>query len=103
MAEASRLKLHEELCELLGSRHVYYQPPESLKMTYPAIVYSRNRIDNDFADDCVYKQKHSYEIVVIDEDPDSEIVEKVSRLPACRFDRHYTAENLNHDTFTLYY
>lgn len=103
MAEASRLKLHEILCDILGSRHVYYQPPESIKMTYPAIVYSRNNIENIYANNNVYKQSYSYEIIVIDEDPDSDIVDKVSRLQACRFNRHYTADNLNHDVFTIYY
>ena len=99
----SRLKLHEELCELLGSRYVYYQPPESIKMNYPAIVYSRNTIDNGFADNDVYKQSFSYTVRVIDEDPDSEIVDKLSKMKKCRFDRHYTADGLNHDIFILYY
>ena len=99
----TRLELHELLCETLGSRNVYFQPPESISMNYPAIVYSRSRIDNTFADNTVYKQKVSYEITVIDEDPDSEIVKKVSLIPMCRFDRHFTSNNLNHDTFTIYY
>lgn len=100
---SNRLKLHELLCEALGSRQVYFQPPESVKMKYPAIVYSRNRIDNEYADDDVYMQSPSYSITVIDKNPDSEIVERVSRLPMCRFDRHFTADNINHDTFTIYY
>lgn len=99
----TRLELHELLCKTLGSRNVYFQPPESISMNYPAIVYSRSRIDNTFADNTVYKQKVSYEITVIDEDPDSEIVKKVSLIPMCRFDRHFTSNNLNHDTFTIYY
>lgn len=99
----TRLELHELLCKTLGSRNVYFQPPESIRMNYPAIVYSRSRIDNTFADNTVYKQKVSYEITVIDEDPDSEIVKKVSLIPMCRFDRHFTSNNLNHDTFTIYY
>lgn len=100
---ASRLELHELLCETLGSRNVYFQPPSSVKMVYPAIVYSRNNIGNRFANDLVYNQSLSYTVTVIDEDPDSEIVEKVSKLPMCRFDRHFTSDNLNHDTFTIYY
>lgn len=100
---ASRLQLQTELEELLGSRNVYYQPPASVRMKYPAIVYSRNNIENRHANDNVYMQSHSYELIVIDEDPDSEIVEKVSKLPTCRFNRHYTADNLNHDAFTIYY
>lgn len=86
----------------LGSRYVYYQPPASVQMHYPAIVYSRRDIANEFANNGVYKQDHSYEIIVIDEDPDSVVVERVSMLPNCRFDRHYQSDNLNHDVFTIY-
>ena len=100
---ASRLELQTMLENLLGSRNVYYQPPASVRMNYPAIVYSRQNIENDFADNLVYNQSLAYEVVVIDENPDSEIVMSISKLPLCRFDRHYTADNLNHDVFTLYY
>ena len=100
---SNRLELHEILCQVLGSRTTYFQPPESVKMNYPAIVYSRNNIDNTFADNDVYMQSYSYKVIVIDKDPDSEIVKKVSKLPRCTFDRHYTSDNLNHDVFTLYY
>lgn len=98
-----RLALHELLCTLIGSRNVYFQPPESVKMKYPAIVYSRNRIANTSADNIVYKRDVSYTITVIDRDPDSEIVERVSRIPLISYDRSYTADNLNHDVFKLYY
>lgn len=100
---SSRLELHEILCDILGSRNVYYQPPESVKMSYPAIVYARANVYNEFADDDVYKQSHAYTLTVIDFDPDSEIVSAVSKLPRCRFDRHYAYNNLNHDVFTIYY
>lgn len=100
---ASRLKLQTELEELLGTKNVYYSPPASLKMQYPAIVYSRSDIDNAHANNSVYKQEFAYEITVIDRNPDSEIVKKVSRLPRCRFNRHYPSDNLNHDVFTIYY
>lgn len=98
-----REELHEILCEALGSRNVYFQPPESINMKYPAIVYSRDDIDNSFANDSVYMQSLAYSVTVIDSDPDSEIVAKVSRLPRCQYDRHYKADNLNHDMFTIYY
>ena len=100
---ATRIDLQNVLEELLGSRNVYYQPPESLKMSYPAIVYSRKTIDNSYANNSVYKQNQAYAITVIDKNPDSEIVNKVSKLPTCRFDRHFKSDNLNHDVFTLYY
>ena len=100
---ANRLDLQAELEELLGSRNVYFQPPASVRINYPAIVYTRSDIDNTFADDSVYMQSHFYEVTVIDEDPDSKIVDAVSKLPTCRFNRHFTSENLNHDTFIIYY
>jgi hypothetical protein len=70
-------------------------------MKYPAIVYGLEDIENAFANDRVYLSKRKYLITVIDEDPDSEIVEKVSQLPACRFNRHFESDNLNHDVFIL--
>ena len=99
----SRKRLQAILEELIESKHVYFQPPESVKMDYPAIVYSRNNIGNTYADNSVYKQDYSYTLTVIDKNPDSEIVKKVSQLPMCRFNRHYTSDNLNHDVFTLYF
>ena len=98
----SRLELHEELCAILGTREVYFQPPPSVQMNYPAIVYSRKSINNTSANNVVYKQDDSYELTVIDYDPDSEIVRTISKRPMCRHDRHYKKDGLNHDTFTLY-
>ena len=100
---STRLELHELLCDCLGSRNVYFQPPESIKIQYPAIVYSRDDIENDHANNGTYMQSTVYNIIVIDPDPDSEVVGKVSKLPQCTFDRHYAADNLNHDSFTLYF
>lgn len=102
MGKTKRIQLHELLCEILGTKHAYFQPTVSVKMVYPAIVYSRKSIDNTFANNSVYRQDDSYEVTVIDKNPDSEIVRKISQLPMCRFDRHFTSENLNHDVFTLY-
>lgn len=72
-------------------------------MQYPAIVYSRDDVENNHANNGVYMQSTAYNIIVIDPDPDSEVVQKVSKLPMCMFDRHYAADNLNHDSFTIYY
>lgn len=88
---------------ILGSRNVYYDPPESVKMQYDAIRYSRKKIDNRFANNNVYKQDNVYEVIVIYRDPDSDIPIKISKLPMCNHDRHYVADNLHHDVFTLYY
>lgn len=100
---ANRLDLHETLCNILGSRNVYFQPPESVKMQYPAIKYSLSNVKNNHANDKVYTQSHSYQIIVIDKSPDSIISEKISQLPYCKFDRSYASDGLNHYVYTLYY
>lgn len=100
---ASRLKLHETLCEILGSRHVYYQPPASVQMQYPAIVYSLDDLYTDHADDSKYRMIHRYQVTLIDKNPESEFIDKIVALPYCDYDRRYTADNLNHDIFTIYY
>lgn len=98
-----RIEFHNILKSLSENLNVYYQPPESLKMVYPAIRYSRKRVDNDFADNNVYQQQYAYEVIVIDKNPDSEIFDKVSKLPTCKVDRFYAADNLNHFVCTIYY
>ena len=51
---ASRLSLQTMLEEILGSRNVYYNPPASVRMEYDAIVYSRTKIDNKFANNLCF-------------------------------------------------
>lgn len=98
-----RLELHEILCGILGSRNVYFQPPESVKLQYPCIVYARSQIDTKFADNQPYVRKKRYSVTVIDKNPDSGVPDKIGALPMCVFDRHFTADNLNHDVFRLYF
>ena len=100
---ANRSDLQTLFESILGSRNVYYDPPESVKMQYDAIRYSRKKIDNRFANNNVYKQDNAYEVIVIYRNPDSDIPIKISKLPMCSHDRHYVADNLHHDVFTLYY
>ena len=99
--ESRRLKLHEILVEILGTDHVYFQPPENIKLEYPAIVYSRKQINNRFADNLVYKQNLTYQITVIDYDPDSDLTAKLSTITNCSYQNSYIADGLNHDVFTL--
>ena len=101
---ASRLNLHEELCALLGSRYVYFQPPESVKLKYPCIVYSRTGADTDYADDKVYNMTYQYTIQIISGEPDNELArELVYHFPMCRFMRRFVVDNLYHDNLNLYY
>ena len=101
---ASRLNLHEELCEILGSRNVYFQPPASVKMQYDAIRYELSDKDLKRANNGIYKMTNQYSGVVITRDPDTTIPDVLLKhFKMCSFGRPYTADNLNHYPFTLYY
>lgn len=83
--------------------NVYFQPPENIVLTYPCIIYRRDSAVTSFADNSPYRYKKRYQIMVIDQDPDSPIPDKVAELPMCTFERFYTADYLNHDVFNLYF
>lgn len=100
---ADRLSLQAQLEELLGTRNVYYQPPENLKMGYPAIRYSKADIESRYANNSKYSKFTRYEVIVIDKKPDNEVIQKILDLPYSSYDRHYVADNLNHDVIELYF
>lgn len=100
---ASRLQLQGKFEELLGTRNVYYEPPENLRMSYPAIRYVRSKIESKAANNAAYLISNCYEVTVIASDPDNPVINKLLALPMCKHNRHYKADGLNHDTFTLYY
>lgn len=97
-----RLQLQGLLESILGSGNVYFQPPANVQMNYPAIVYMRDYAVSEFAGNATYRHTKRYMVTVIDRNPDSEIPDKVATLPMCIFSRHYAADNLNHDTYSLY-
>lgn len=98
-----RTDLQTLLEGLLGSSNVYFQPPETLQMSYPCIVYQRYISKSQFADGMPYLYTHQYQVSVIDPDPDSPIPDKVATLPMCHHNRSFAVSNLNHDIFNLYY
>lgn len=99
----TRLELHNKLEGFLGNKHVYYQPPASVKMEYPCIVYSKDNIKSTYADDAGYSFINRYVVTIISKMPDNDAIYKLLRLPYCSYDRHYVSDNLNHDVLILYY
>lgn len=98
-----RLQLQALLEELLGTRHVYFQPPANVRMEFPCIVYHRDYADTKFAGNKPYSHTKRYQVTVVDRDPDSPIPDKVAMLPLCLRNRFFVAENLHHDVFNIYY
>lgn len=99
MAQRSDLQTILEAC----APHVYFQPPAKHLIEYPCIIYKRDYAVTLFADDKPYLHRKRYLVIVIDRTPDSLIPDKIAALPMCVFDRHYTADQLNHDAFKLFF
>ena len=101
---ADRLELQATLEEILGSRNVYFNPPESVKMQYNAIRYELSGKDIKRANNRLYVFTNKYDGVVIARDPDTTIPDQIlSQFEMCSFGSPYVADNLYHYPFTLYY
>lgn len=98
-----RLNLQEILVNILGSNNVYFQPPETIRLQYPCIIYERSDIDKKYADNRAYMSMVRYSLTLITRSPESDLVKAILELPYCSYDRYYAADTLNHDVFTLYY
>lgn len=98
---APRLELQAIFEDMVPN--VYFQPPENIRMIFPCIVYSRSRANTKYADNHPYRNVQSYEVTVIDPNPDSVIPKKVAELPMCSYERFFAADNLNHDVYNLFF
>lgn len=97
----------EELQTILesidASAEVYYQPPDSVHIEYPCIVYNLDAAQSNYADNVLYSYTKRYQVTVIDRDPDSEIPDEVIALPMCEFERSFRSDNMNHFVFNLFF
>lgn len=100
----TRIELQKDLEDLLGTRNVYFQPPASVKLNYPCIIYE---LSNEFvahADDKRYARKKMYDVTIIDKNPDTKIPDEMAdRFEYCSLNRFFTSDNLNHYVYQLYY
>ena len=98
-----RVDLQTILVDLLGSEHVYFQPPSTVEMTYPCIVYKRDDASEEFANNNLYHRTKRYLVTHIGRDPDSDVPDSIAQLPRTTMSRSFVADNLNHDVFIVYF
>ncbi len=98
-----RLELHQILVNVLGSESVYFQPPASLVMEYPCIVYRRDAKAEQYGDNYLYHGQLRYEVTYIDRDPDADVPSRLAILKHSSFGTHFVTDNLNHDVYEIYY
>ncbi len=101
---APRLELQQILKEIAGDGKVYFQPPEDIKLEFPCIIYERDDIRLEFADNVLYRNKTRYQVTVVTENSDDdEMHGRILMLPLCSYSRFYKADHLNHDVYNLYF
>lgn len=98
-----RLSFQTLLENLLGSRNVYFQPPENVSIAYPAIVYNLTNVDVKRADNNVYTHRAGYDVKYISRSPTGEIKTELLKLPMSSFVREYVASGLNHTVYRIYF
>ncbi len=98
-----RLSLHSLLVGLLGSSNVYFQPPATLKMGYPCIIYKLDDVQSIHASNQRYINNKRYFITVVDKNPDTKLPDKILDLEYSSFEDHFVNDGLNHYMCSLYY
>jgi hypothetical protein len=101
--DPKRLELQTLLEGVLGSNSVYFQPPSNLQIVYPCIVYAHDNAKTEFAGNRPYSRTKRYQVTYIDRNPDSRTPDSIAQLPFSNLNRVFTADNLHHYVFNLYF
>ena len=103
MRQRNRPALHEKLCEILGSRNVYFDPPSNIHLNYPCIIYKRIASEARRADNLRYINWYPYDVQIISKDPEFELFDTfLSHFDAGREGAPFVSDNLHHSNFTIY-
>ena len=99
----TRLELHNIFVKIFeNNNNIYYQPPENIKIEYPALIYTKDNINIKYANNRSYIIKDRYMITIIDKRPDNQAIKKILNLENTSYNRHYVSNGLNHDVLTIY-
>lgn len=102
---SNRTKM-QSMLEMLQTKagetpHVYYQPPETVKMSYPCFVYNLDDNDSMYANNVPYLNRDVYNVTYITRSPEPVLAESMRTMPKTKFIRHFTSDNLHHFVFTI--
>lgn len=102
----NRLDFHNKLenvwKDLSLSGKTYFQPPSNIKLEYPCMIYEPSMIENRNANNEPYKRVFRYSVKVISKSPLHPVIDRLLDFNYSTYDRHYVADGLNHDVFTIY-
>lgn len=102
---ATRQQLQTKLEAILGSRNVYFQPPENYQMHYPCFRYTSQPGAMTYANNLPYRYEARYTVTYITRDPENlDFVKNfVRQFQMCSHDQSYVSDHLYHEVFDLYF
>lgn len=89
-----RLSLHNKLLSLLGNPNVYYQPPSTITLKYPCIIYKLDDVEGVHANNSKYWGTRKYLITLVSKTPDPTILDDILALPLSKFEDPLVVDNL---------
>lgn len=99
-----RIDLQKKFEDLLGNRHVYFQPPPGYMMEFPCIVYSLSTLKTRYFNDMPHTYQSEYDVTYISSKPDDDFVGKLAEaFPMIRIGQRMVSDNLYHTRYTLHY
>ena len=100
------MRTYRDLLHLLqkavNHNRVYFQPPENIKIGYPAVIFHLSKVKLDHADDVPYKGAREYSVTLITKDPEPEVLDEILKIPYTTLDTTYITDGMNHFVFTTY-
>lgn len=97
-----RKQLQRELESL--TPNVYFQPPATIKMIYPCVVYHLVTHETTYANDDRYSDRLQCNLTVIDRSPDSELLYSVlNKFKYCTLTSTAVVDNINNFYLRLYF
>ena len=100
------MRTYRDLLHLLRQAvlhdRVYFQPPENLKIGYPAVVFHLSKIEIDHASNAPYKGAKEYSVTLITKDPEPDVIDEILKIPYSSLDTTYISDGMNHFVFTVY-
>lgn len=97
-------ELRDLQIEALGYQNTYFEPPESVRMNYDAVVYQKSSPNVRRANNRSYSVRTSYLVTVISRDPETVLPRLIQEhFERCAPERPFVTDNLYHFPFTIFY
>lgn len=99
----TRIEFSNKLRGILGNDNTYFDPPMNFEMEYPCIVYDQPISSSQYADGKKYIKHKRYTVTVIDDDPDSEIANRLyDEFDYCYHSTSFVSDGMHHFVYDIY-